>query len=189
MPKHPARARHRVRRSLRHRVTFTVTGMLASAAMIGGAAIIGLASAGGSYALWNGAAPVTSNTITSGSLSLTVNTVASYALDGTVWSRMLPGDVVSQQVTLNNTGTTNATVKATATAPSGAIEVRVAKSTCALAGTIGGTSATTSAMLLPGTLAGGASATVCIQVTLSESVAQGQAAPFTLTFTAEQVHP
>ncbi len=165
----------------------TVKGMLISTALVGGAAVLGVSTAAGSFAMWHSAAPVGASTIQAGTLGITVNGSSNYALTGTPWSALMPGDVVSQQVSVKNTGTTPATLRVSTSAPSGAIDVRAQSSACS--GTIAGPSSTTTPTLLSGTLAGGATITVCIQVSLTASAAQNQSAPFTMTFTADQVHP
>lgn len=165
----------------------SIRGMLLSTAMVGIAAALGVSSAGGTFASWNGADNVAPSTITAGTLGITVNGVANYALIGTAWSALIPGDVVSQQVSVKNTGTTSATVTASTSAPSGAIDVRVQSGVCS--GTIAGPSSTATPTTLSGTLAGGATVTVCIQVSLTSAATQNQSAPFAMTFTANQVHP
>lgn len=177
----------------RHRLTMptitlpSIKGLLLSTAMVSVAAVLGISSAGGSFALWNGADTIAASTIKAGTLGITVNDVANYALSGTAWSALMPGDVASQQVSVKNTGTTPATLTVSTSAPSGAIEVRASSGVCS--GTIAGPSSTTTPTILSGTLTGGATVTVCIQVSLSPSATQDQSAPFTMTFTADQVHP
>ncbi len=165
----------------------SVKGMLVTTAMVAGAAVLGVSAAGGSFATWQVADEIAPSTVSSGSLNIVVNDVANYALSGTAWSALMPGDVVSQQVSVKNTGTTAATVTASTSAPSGAIDVRVQSGACS--GTIAGPSSTATPTALAGTLAGGASMTVCIQVSLTATATQNQSAPFTLTFTADQVQP
>ena len=165
----------------------TIRGMLVSTALVSLGAVLGISSAGGSFASWISSDNVSAGTITSGTLAITVNGSTAYALSGTAWSSLLPGDVASQQVTVKNTGTTAATLTASTSSPSGAIDVRVQSGACA--GTIAGSSSTAAPTSLAGPLAGGASMTVCIQVSLTSTAVQGQSAPFTMTFTADQVHP
>ena len=177
----------RTSRTRRRLALPSIKGILLSTAMIGTAAVLGISSAGGSFAIWNGSDTIAAGTITAGTLGITVNDAASYALSGTAWSALMPGDIASQQVSVKNTGTTPAALTVSTSAPSGAIEVRARSGACS--GTIAGPSSTATPTVLSGTLAGGATVTVCIQVSLSPSATQGQSTPFTMTFTADQVHP
>lgn len=172
----------------RRRLTLpSARGMLITATMVAGAAVLGVSAAGGSFATWRVSDNIAPSTISSGSLNITINGVSSYALDGTAWSQLIPGDVVSQQVSLKNTGTAAATISASTSAPSGAIDVRVQSGACS--GVIAGPSSTTAPTTLAGTVAGGATIAVCIQVSLTPTATQSQTAPFTMAFTANQVLP
>lgn len=165
----------------------SVKGMLLSTAFVGAAAILGVSTAAGSFATWHVSDSISAGTIRAGTLGITINGSSNYALTGTPWSALMPGDVVSQQVSVKNTGTTLASLSVSTSAPSGAIDVRAQSGACS--GTITGPSSTTTPTALSGTLAGGATITVCIQVSLTSAAAQNQSAPFTMTFTADQVHP
>ncbi|MEO7146799.1 MAG: hypothetical protein ABIW81_01310 [Terrimesophilobacter sp.] len=172
----------------RRRLTLpSAKGMLITATMVAGAAVLGVSAAGGSFASWRVADNIAPSSVSSGSLNITVNDVSSYALDGTAWSQLIPGDVVSQQVSVKNTGTASATISASTTAPSDAIDVRVQAGACS--GTITGPSSTTTPTTLAGTMLGGDTITVCVQVSLTPSAVQNQSAPFTVVFTATQVGP
>ena len=162
-------------------------GMLITATMVAGASILGVSAAGGSFATWRVSDTMASSSVSSGSLNITINGASSFALDGTDWSQLIPGDIISQQVSVKNTGTTLATISVTTAAPSAAVDVRVKSGACS--GTITGASSTTTPTTLAGSLAGGATITVCIQVSLTPTATQNQSAPFTMTFTADQVHP
>ncbi|HNP14841.1 MAG: hypothetical protein KF739_01775 [Cryobacterium sp.] len=180
MPAHRADTRRRLRLP-------GIKGLLLTTALIGAASVLGVSTAAGSFANWNRSDTVAASTLRAGSLGLTINGSANYALGGTPWSSLMPGDVASQQVSVKNTGTTPATVTVSTAAGSAPIEVRVKSGACS--GTIAGPSSTTTPTTLSGTLAGGATITVCIQVTLTNAAAQNQSAPFTMTFTANQVIP
>lgn len=179
-PNAPAKTRRRL-------ALPSARGLLTTTAMVAGAAILGVSAAGGSFASWKVGAPVTATAITSGSLGLTINGVTDLALDGTTWSQLLPGDVAFREVTVSNTGTTPVTIIVGSNDPTTTLEVRAQSGACA--GTIIGDSATTTPTKLDGTLDGGTSITVCIQVSLTPSAAENQSAPFSMTFTADQVRP
>lgn len=176
-----SRARHRAEPAS----FVTIRGLLASASAIAGASLVAVVAAGGTYALWDGAAGISPTTVHSGSTGLTVNNVASYPLSGTAWSKLLPGDVVSQQVTVKNTGNVPGTVSALTTGSFTPLLVHVAKAACT--GTpITGTSSTTTPTNL-GVFAAGEAATVCLQVTMPAGAAdtvQGTSQSFTVTFTS-----
>lgn len=156
--------------------------MLSSAA-VAVAIAVALVLGGGSLALWGDSAAVNAGIVTSGSMELRVNSATTAALGGAVWSSLLPGDVVSQQVTVQNIGTVVTTVTALTTGSVGALLVHVKKGACST--TITGTSTTVSPATL-GTFADGESAAVCIQVSLpttTPNTAQGTAQSFTVTLT------
>lgn len=164
-----------------------IRGMLLTTALIGVASVLGVSTAAGSFANLNRSESLSASTLRAGSLGITINGSANYALGGTPWSSLMPGDVASQQVSVKNTGTTPATVTVSTAAGSAPIEVRVKSGVCS--GTITGPSSTATPTVLSGTLAGGATVTVCIQVSLTAAAAQNQSSPFTMTFTANQVTP
>jgi predicted ribosomally synthesized peptide with SipW-like signal peptide len=158
--------------------------MLASASAIAGASVVAVIAAGGTYALWSDARAVPGATIQAGTLGLTVNGVSSYALSGAAWSKLLPGDVVSQQVTLKNTGNVPGTITAGTHGSFAPLLVHIKKGTCGAA--IGGTSSTVSPTNL-GILAAGEASVVCIQVTMPSTAAasvQGAAQSFSVDFTS-----
>lgn len=179
-----SRARHRAEPASR----ITKRGLLASASAIAGASIIAVIAAGGTYALWDGASGISAATVHSGTTGLTVNNVASYPLSGAVWSKLLPGDVVSQQVTVKNTGNVPGTVSAVTSGSYSPLLVHVAKGNCPVApsGPITGASSTVAPTNL-GVFAADEAATVCLQVTMPSTVVdgvQGASQSFTVTFTS-----
>jgi Camelysin metallo-endopeptidase len=172
-------ARHRA-----HGFRPTIRGMLISTVAIAAGSALAVFAAGGSYAKWNSGGAITSTVITAGSLGLTVNNAATVALSGASWSTLLPGDVVSQQVSLKNTGTVPGVVTVSTTGSFGTLLVHAKKGACGA--TITGTSSTVSPTNI-GVFAGGEVSVVCLQVTLPSSVAngvQGSSMNFTTTFTA-----
>lgn len=182
MPHHMPAPRHRA--SASSRIGVAIGGILSTVAAIAGASILGVLTAGSSYAMVTSSAALPGGTIRSGSLSLTVNDVAGYALSGAAWSRLLPGDTVQQQITLTNTGTVPGTVTALTTGGYGPLLVHVAKGACTT--TIPGASSTVSPTNL-GSLAAGEASAVCVQVSLPSTVdntVQGSMQDFTITFTS-----
>jgi Camelysin metallo-endopeptidase len=176
-----AQPRHRVAKPRKR----MVRGMLASATAIAGASIIAALAAGGTYALWNGERSIPSATITSGTLGLTVNGGSSGVLDGTAWSKLLPGDIVSQEVTVKNTGDVAGTVSATTTGGFSPLLVHVKKGACGA--TIVGTSSTVSPTSL-GAFLPSEQSLVCVQVTMPATApagTQGTSQAFTITFTSK----
>ncbi len=169
--------RHRDRR---HAV---LTSLLLSAIAVVVAIAVALGLSAGSFAFWNDAVPVDAGVLTSGTTQLTINSGATVALSGTTWSTMLPGDVVSQQVTLQNVGNVSTAVTALTTGSFGSLLVHTKKGACSTV--IAGTSTTVSPTTL-GTYTGGESAVACIQVTLPTTALdsqQGTSQSFTVTFT------
>jgi alternate signal-mediated exported protein len=184
MPKHLSGPRHLAHPKPSRRVALTVGGMLASSSAIAGASIVAVIAAGGTYAMWNDSASLDGGTIHSGSLNLTVNDVESYVVSGADWSKLLPGDVVSQEVTVKNTGTVPGTVSAQTSGSFDPLLVHVKKGSCS--GTIGGMSSTVSPTDL-GVFAAGEASVVCLQVTMpadAANTAQGTSQTFTVTFTS-----
>lgn len=172
----------------RHRATTAprpvIRGMLASTAAIAGASVIAAFAAGGTYALWNGARSIPNATITTGTMGLTVNGASSAAVDGTAWAKLLPGDVVSQQVTVKNTGNVSGIVTAVTTGGFGPLLVHLKKGACGA--TISGASSTVSPTNL-GVFTASEQSLVCVQVTMPASApsgAQGTNQSFTITFTS-----
>ncbi|MEO7348932.1 MAG: hypothetical protein ABIW32_03595 [Terrimesophilobacter sp.] len=168
-----------------------VRSMLLTSGFITLAVALGVSSAGVSYATWVDSEPVSGGTITAGTLDLTIadsvgNDLTNSTLSGVAWSQLLPGDVVSQQVSVTNTGTTPLALTVS-TSPSTVINVYVKSGVCS--GTITGDSSNTTPTAVGAPLAGGASVTVCIQVSLTPTAVQNQSAPFTMTFTGDQVRP
>lgn len=178
MSRRPA-PRHKATTKTHQRFAPTVRGMLATSAAVGGASLIAIMAAGGTYALWNGSSKVSSATLTAGTLNLTVDNVASHALSDTPWTDLLPGDSVRQSVTVKNTGTTAATVTTSIGGTPGAFVVTTIKGACP-AGAITGTSNL-------GSFAAGEASLVCIQVALpltALSTEQGQSRSFSVNFSA-----
>jgi hypothetical protein len=177
----------------------SVSSILASAATIGFGVVVAVSGTSGTFAYLSTQAQVGSATVTAGSTSLTVaygSGTASSAgtIPATAWSTMLPGDVVSQEITVANPGNAKLAVTDHLYAAISYYEVRDALGTCATA-TIPTTALGTSAVTLT-TLAAGASAVVCVQVKLLTSAPSNlqpasaspiTPAPFKVVFDGTQV--
>ena len=154
------------------RVTPGRIAAAAAAVLLGVFAAAGTAA--GSFAYLNATAAVgTASTVTAGTSVLTLQSGvaaagSSITLPATVWNRMLPGDIVGQTVTVNNTGDTALAVSARLTAAS-AWEFRVASGACP-AGQLAGAALTTTAAAWA-SLASGASSVMCIQTVLPTTAA------------------
>jgi hypothetical protein len=136
---------------------------------------------GGTYALWNGRQSVATVGVTSGTIALT----AAPSFTASQWANLLPGETVRQAFTLANTGDVKIAVSATAVTGTTSFEVRLASGTCGLTA-LTGASATTSAKSL-GTLATGASMTVCLEVKLATTASPGDTTSFSVAVTGAQV--
>lgn len=166
------------RPSLRRiRVGFRVTpgriAATAAAILLGVFAAAGTAA--GSFAYLNATAQVgtAGATITAGTSALTLqsgSTAAgsSIAMPTTVWARMLPGDIVGQQVTVANTGDTPLALSAKLSGTS-AWEFRVVAGTCPATQIPGAALSTTSTSY--GTLNAAASTNFCLQAVLPTTAA------------------
>ena len=169
-------------RGPRHRAAVrrvNLRALIGSAAAIAGASVVAVALSGGSYALWVDGNGVPAGTVQSGSIGLT--TAESFT--ATSWSNMLVGESVRQSFTVTNTGTVPVTLGATATAHA-SFAIRLASGTCP-ASDLTGTPATTSATAL-GTLAAGATRTVCLQVTAVTGATAATSSTFSVVVTGTQ---
>lgn len=97
------------------------------AVLIASLALVAGLSVGGSYALWNGDAPISGTQIRSGTLTATVAvgdtgspTATSAAFDPAAFDGMLPGETRSATLTVGNVGTTPFAVAAFVDAASAA---------------------------------------------------------------------
>jgi len=165
--------------SRRRRVrTPGIRGLLSIAAAIGVGISIAVLAAGGSYAYLN----VTVTTLKRGADPAT----STLTIPASVYANMLPGDVVSQTLTLANTGDARQAVTALITSD-GAWETRIAPAACA--GTLMTTALSSTPVSLT-TLAAGASQAICVQVVLPVSApgaTMGTSLGYTLTLSGTQV--
>jgi hypothetical protein len=154
------------------RVTPGRIAATAAAIMLGVFAAAGTAA--GSFAYLNSTAQVgTVSTVTAGTSALTLqsgaNPAGAYiALNAAVWNKMLPGDIVGQTITVNNTGDTPLAVS-TRLSVASAWEFRVASGACPVTQIPGAALSTTSTAWA--TVAAGASPTMCIQAVLPTTAA------------------
>jgi hypothetical protein len=176
MPARSRRARHRARSA---GATLRSLGLTAGA--IGAATALAVGLSGGSYALWSNGSSASAGAIAAGSASLSITSSVTPSL----WSNLTPGESVRQPFTVTNTGTVPMTLSGSASIVSSAIEVRLASGACP------GTALTaTQASVSPtslGTVAAGASVTVCLEARLATSAAPGASSAFTVTITGTQV--
>lgn len=180
-------------RRIRLRLKVTPARIAASAAAVLLGVLAAAGTAAGSFAYLNATAPIgTASTVTAGTSSMTLQQGAgaaatSITLNSTVWNHMLPGDIVGQTFTLNNTGDTPLAVSARLSAVS-AWEYRIAIGACPATQIPGAALATTSSAT--STIAAGASATACIQAVLPTSApnsAQGTAPVVSLVLDGVQI--
>jgi hypothetical protein len=171
--------------------------LIVTAAIFVGAIVVAVSAAGSTYALWNGAAPIQTATITTGTTGLAVNNTTSYAVPGLNVTQLLPGvSIVSPQpFTVKNTGSTplSVTVAAPAfTAPAGVLAPNLTISLIQSATCVASIDGTTvGAWTSPLVLAAGQSVPVCLQVGLNANApasVQGVSASFTIALNGVQVH-
>ncbi|WP_308467455.1 hypothetical protein [Rathayibacter soli] len=178
-----------------------LTTVVASLAAIG----VALSATAGSYALWNGAATVGGATVTAGASAVTINGATTASLPAL--GALGPGESVATPLTIANTGSTPLTLAVTGTtigADAGSLTLapaltatltQVPDAPHCVTGLTGGTTGalngfTTTAS--PVSLAKGANAVLCLQLTLATaapSATQGKSATFTMALTGTQVQP
>lgn len=177
---------------------FSIKSLVASTSAIGFGVIVAVTGAGGTFAFLNAQGSTSTSNITAGNASLTVSyngstAAASTTIPDSVWTNMLPGDAVLQQVTVANPSAAKFAVASRLSAL-GYYEVRTALGACGTAVIPAAALGTTATSLT--TLASGASAVVCIQVKLSTTAPNNlqpgsagaiAAVPFTLVFDGTQV--
>lgn len=181
------RAHRRPLRRLRFRFRVRPAGLAATAGAILVGVLAAASTAAGSYAYLNSTASTGSagTTVTAGTSSLTLQSgsgaaSSSITMPSTAWNRMLPGDVVGQPLIITNTGATPLALTTRLSAVS-AWEFRIASGACP-SGVLPGAALTATATNF-GTLAAGASTTVCLQAALPASApaaAQGTTAAVSL---------
>jgi len=165
--------RHRARQRVNLRA------LIGTSSAIAAASVLAVGLSGGSYALWvdNNAAPA--GTVQSGSIG--ISTASSFTAAN--WSNMLVGESVRQPFTVTNTGTIPVTLSATATT-NVSFAIRVASGACPVTD-LTGTPASTSATAL-GTLAVGATRTLCLQVTAVAGATSATNSAFVVTVAGAQ---
>ncbi|MFT4285885.1 MAG: SipW-dependent-type signal peptide-containing protein [Protaetiibacter sp.] len=170
-----------------------------TSAILAGAVVLGLAGAGGTYALWNRTATVNAGTVTSGSVGLTVNAQTSYDIGASSMTGvLLPGRsrITTAPLAVSNTGTTPLSVTAGTPVVTGALasELNVAIRQVAGSGsscTPTATGATPVTLTAPVVVAAGATIYVCVEAQLKTTApasAQGASAQFTIPLAGTQVH-
>lgn len=175
MPVNMGKPRHRA--SSRGAVVGSVIG---TSGVVAGAIVVAVAISGGSYALWVDSDTANAGSIASGSASLSITQNVNAAL----WSNMLAGESVRQQFTVTNTGTVALTLAGSAVTGTTDVQARFASGTCPVSA-IGGTSATVSPTAL-GSIAAGATRTICLEVSLQAAAPVGTSSSVALTIAGTQ---
>lgn len=175
----------------------SIRGVLATIGVLVAGIMIALGAAGGTYALWNEAAPVNGGTISTGTSGLTVNGAQSATVNLT-GTALLPGRSVVQATPLQftNTGVTKLNVTATsitftpassALQPYLQISLRAAvAATC----TVTPEADPLPASIAPVSFAVGQTVPMCLEVRLISSApasVQDATANFTINLNAAQV--
>jgi hypothetical protein len=172
--------------------------ILTTVGIFAAAIVVGIASSGSTYALWNGSKPIGATTLSTGSTGLTVNGVTNYTVPGLTNTQLLPGlaAVSPQALTIVNTGSTPLRVTVgtptfadptSLLAQNGNLVVGLFPSSNCAQSVDGSSAATWTAPLV---LAAGQSVTACLQMSLSATApaaVQGLSATFTLPLSATQV--
>ena len=140
--------------------------------------MVAVATSGVTFALWKDTAPISAGTVTSATLTLTAAT----SVDGSLWTNLLVGEKKRQTFTVTNTGNVRQNLSATATAAPG-FEVRLDRSACTA--DLTGTAATQQSTALA-TLAAGATATVCAEVSVVTGAQPNARAPIAIVVLGSQ---
>lgn len=188
-------ARHRAAVTRGIRVSRLTRRLGASAAAIGGAVVVAVLAAGGTYALWSDAMPVQAGTVTAGTAGLTINDVPSYAIPGLDVTKLYPGySTISAPLTVKNTGNTplRVTPGTVTLSPSNALATQVVvavrqASVCTPTPYNTPPTQFTSFRLEPG-----GTTTICVEVQLSVNApptVQGLALNFTAPLVGTQERP
>lgn len=152
-----------------------------TALALAAAIFVAVSITGGSYALWSDGKTADAGTIAAGSASLSITE----SLNLSLWSNLTPSESVRQSFTVTNTGAVPMSLQGSATRANSSIEVRLATGVCP--GTpLTSTQATVSPTAL-GTLAVGATTSVCLEVTLAAAAAPGATSSFSVTVDGTQV--
>jgi hypothetical protein len=170
-------------RKPRHRASTrgaVVGRFMGTSGAVAGAIVIAVGISGGSYALWVDSDSASAGTIATGSASLSIT----QNVNASLWGNLLAGESVRQQFTVTNTGTVPLALAGSATTGTTQVQVRLASGTCP--GTaLAGTSATVSPAAL-GTLAAGATKTVCLEVSLQAAAPIGTTAAIAVSLAGTQ---
>ncbi|GGE97841.1 hypothetical protein GCM10011313_21100 [Mycetocola zhadangensis] len=170
--------------------------LLTATLLSGGALALGLASAGGTYALLNASVQTPAVTVTAGTFELRVNGAASSAL-GT-WAAVTPATPVARSFTVTSVGDVPSVLNAriattTSTAITANTQARLTPvaNAAACAVGLGGPLADLSGYTLGSLdrLAAGQTKTYCLEVRLrpaTPTTQSGQGVGFTLTIGADQ---
>jgi len=158
-----------------------VRSILATTSAVAVAVLVAASLSAGSYALWADGVTTTVGSVTTGNTALSV----SHAFSTTAWSNLLPGEKVRQPFTVTNSGTVAHSLSGSAVVAAAGYEVRAVEGTCP-AVALSGASATVTPVAL-GTIASGATRTMCLEVALTAAATPGSSTAFTFTVAGSQV--
>lgn len=153
--------------------------LLAAASVAAAGVVIGLGTAGGTYAYFDASTVGGSAVITAGTAQLEVQ--ADFTADE--WANLLVGENVRQPYTIVNSGDVPLVLTASGTTQSGDYELRTVAGECPATALAGDSLAQAPAAL--GTLGAGASATACLEVRLVSGT-PGTSSTVTITVTGTQ---
>lgn len=177
---------------------FSIRSLVASTTAIGFGVLVAVTGAGTTFAFLNSQAQVGTATISASNAVLTVSYNGGTAspaatMPDSLWQTMLPGDAITQQVTVANPSAAKFAVSSRLETV-GYYEIRTLPGACAAS--INSAAALTTAAAALTTLTAGASTVVCVQVKLSTSAPSNlqpgsaspiTAVPFKLVFDGTQV--
>ncbi len=152
--------------------------MLGATAAVLVATLAGVAASGGSYALFTARHDVAPSEVRSGTAELQVMG----GLEDAVWTNLVAGESVGQQVTVRNTGTAPLGLHAEGSTSGSGYELRAARGGCGVAG-----GRIDAGLVGLGRLAPGAEAVVCIELTVTASAAPGSATDVAVTIGGDGV--
>ncbi len=156
-----------------------VRGIASGAVVVASVTLVAAAVSGGTFAVWQGSQLISPQTVVSGSAAITV----AETFNASQWSNLLVGESVRQPFTVTNTGSVPLTLTATGTSSTSTFEIRVAPGSCS--GLLAGAAVTSAAASL-GTLASGATATQCLQVSLVSGAAVASSSNFSVVVSGTQ---
>jgi hypothetical protein len=174
----------------------TSRSILTATAALAGAVILGVAGAGGTYALWNHSTSLDLGTVTAGTSGITVNGSADHAIqDADMVGQLLPGysRITKLPVAVKNTGDVGLDIDVTSTVTGAgyltvAIREVATSATACTQTAYGATPVSTSSFVLTA----GQTRYFCVEAQLATTApasVQGVPSSIHIAFDGEQVHP